>query len=254
MLPAELSARVRRLREQLLPLLFLLSDRAVLQLQFEGESLLFWSIRRYVPEIGAFLLEAPLFSLVGPSREGLSPLQLCATAGTRTQVRFCLARVSFLTFLWQFAELLLVRGARVNPVVSQVENKPVCLLQWALDSGLVGFANLLIKYSIVTIAAADSQLRYGAIKAPRWLPDEDVNECFVCKSGFTLFRRKRHCRQCGRIPCASCVVMRLLPGLGIYDQPYARSLLVCIADCVLDRVPVCKVCDTENATPRRIIL
>ena len=31
-----------------------------------------------------------------------------------------------------------------------------------------------------------------------WVPNDLVDECNICKSYFNLFRRKHHCRNCGR--------------------------------------------------------
>jgi phosphatidylinositol 3-kinase len=37
-----------------------------------------------------------------------------------------------------------------------------------------------------------------------WIDDNAVVRCFSCDSEFTLFRRKHHCRSCGRIFCHNC--------------------------------------------------
>ncbi len=41
-------------------------------------------------------------------------------------------------------------------------------------------------------------------KPPRWIPDDNVNECSACKDAFSLVRRKHHCRACGGIFCGKC--------------------------------------------------
>ncbi|KAI9254059.1 hypothetical protein BY458DRAFT_462342 [Sporodiniella umbellata] len=38
-----------------------------------------------------------------------------------------------------------------------------------------------------------------------WMPDEQCRECTDCKSPFNLFKRKHHCRTCGRIFCSKCL-------------------------------------------------
>ncbi len=63
----------------------------------------------------------------------------------------------------------------------------VTLLQWALDHGMVNFANVVIKY--------------GARKPPKWTADESVNDCCVCKREFSLFRCARFFNLCFRL-CA----------------------------------------------------
>jgi len=39
--------------------------------------------------------------------------------------------------------------------------------------------------------------------------DDDVIECPVCRSEFSLFTRKHHCRLCGLIFCDSCTAYRI---------------------------------------------
>ncbi|XP_046740456.1 rab GTPase-binding effector protein 1 isoform X2 [Diprion similis] len=39
----------------------------------------------------------------------------------------------------------------------------------------------------------------------RWQHDEDVDECPNCRNGFTVTRRKMHCRHCGHIFCTTCL-------------------------------------------------
>ncbi|KAG1468060.1 hypothetical protein G6F56_004056 [Rhizopus delemar] len=38
-----------------------------------------------------------------------------------------------------------------------------------------------------------------------WMPDEQCRECTDCNSPFNLFKRKHHCRTCGRIFCSKCL-------------------------------------------------
>lgn len=37
-----------------------------------------------------------------------------------------------------------------------------------------------------------------------WVGDRAVNECAACRLGFTLIRRRHHCRYCGLIFCGKC--------------------------------------------------
>eukprot|EP01063_Lacrimia_lanifica_P009612 TRINITY_DN16553_c1_g1_i1.p1 TRINITY_DN16553_c1_g1~~TRINITY_DN16553_c1_g1_i1.p1 ORF type:complete len:263 (+),score=46.14 TRINITY_DN16553_c1_g1_i1:56-844(+) len=58
-----------------------------------------------------------------------------------------------------------------------------------------------------------------------WTPDSDAPECVGCGIGFTLFRRRHHCRCCGRVFCAPCSQERRpLPQLG-----YEEEVRVCTA-------------------------
>lgn len=42
----------------------------------------------------------------------------------------------------------------------------------------------------------------------RWIPDERVSACFECTTIFSFFRRKHHCRSCGRVFCRTCSAQR----------------------------------------------
>jgi hypothetical protein len=52
------------------------------------------------------------------------------------------------------------------------------------------------------LAAQEKQL-YG--KEPsKWVPDYETHSCMLCETKFTIFKRKHHCRKCGRCVCADC--------------------------------------------------
>ena len=53
------------------------------------------------------------------------------------------------------------------------------------------------------------RLRNPTFSKEFWLKDEACHNCFLCGAQFTAFRRKHHCRMCGRIfdsKCTSLVV------------------------------------------------
>ena len=56
--------------------------------------------------------------------------------------------------------------------------------------------------------AEDISSEYSFHLAPRkisqWIKDDSVNNCYSCNTPFTLFKRKHHCRSCGRIFCFYC--------------------------------------------------
>lgn len=37
-----------------------------------------------------------------------------------------------------------------------------------------------------------------------WIPSKNISKCFKCKSEFSIWKRKHHCRICGRIFCSYC--------------------------------------------------
>jgi hypothetical protein len=46
-------------------------------------------------------------------------------------------------------------------------------------------------------------------EAPIWVPDSFATECFHCKAPMTFFRRKHHCRSCGKIFCRGCLPKKI---------------------------------------------
>lgn len=41
-------------------------------------------------------------------------------------------------------------------------------------------------------------------RAPAWIPDNDAPRCMACQAGFTVVRRRHHCRNCGKVFCGRC--------------------------------------------------
>ncbi|CAM8896523.1 unnamed protein product [Rhodiola kirilowii] len=48
--------------------------------------------------------------------------------------------------------------------------------------------------------------RSGSTNVSRdfWMPDHSCRVCYQCDTQFTLFKRRHHCRVCGRVFCANC--------------------------------------------------
>uniref|UniRef100_K3WUK0 FYVE-type domain-containing protein n=1 Tax=Globisporangium ultimum (strain ATCC 200006 / CBS 805.95 / DAOM BR144) TaxID=431595 RepID=K3WUK0_GLOUD len=38
----------------------------------------------------------------------------------------------------------------------------------------------------------------------QWVPDVSVNACMLCRSEFSFWSRKHHCRRCGAVVCYAC--------------------------------------------------
>ncbi|ETV91268.1 hypothetical protein H310_14113 [Aphanomyces invadans] len=83
-----------------------------------------------------------------------------------------------------------------------------------------------------------------------WVPDCDRRVCHVCRSAFTLFRSRHHCRACGDIMCKKCTVVRpsftqlaAQWGCGCNDSNTAHSTIagdkICL-HCVEMPRPKCK--------------
>ena len=66
-----------------------------------------------------------------------------------------------------------------------------------------------------------------------WIPDERVKRCFGCGTSFSTFRRKHHCRSCGRVFCSACSAYReLIPSYyfsfsGIMTEKPQRTCASC---------------------------
>ncbi|WVQ85092.1 hypothetical protein IAT38_007256 [Cryptococcus sp. DSM 104549] len=48
------------------------------------------------------------------------------------------------------------------------------------------------------------RMRGEGLSKQYWMADEHCKECYDCKSAFTAWRRKHHCRICGQIFCSRC--------------------------------------------------
>ena len=62
-----------------------------------------------------------------------------------------------------------------------------------------------------------------------WVKDEDTTQCMACKSEFTFFNRRHHCRNCGGIYCNSCsskkiaiLRLRLKRPVRVCDKCFAK--------------------------------
>lgn len=52
--------------------------------------------------------------------------------------------------------------------------------------------------------------------APAWVPDSRADRCMSCSEAFGVFRRKHHCRLCGRVVCWSCSTQKFI--IASYDE------------------------------------
>ena len=57
-----------------------------------------------------------------------------------------------------------------------------------------------------------------------WIPSKNINKCYKCKEDFSLWRRKHHCRVCGRIFCSSCAdEWGIIPSLVNITSPPSKG-------------------------------
>ena len=57
-----------------------------------------------------------------------------------------------------------------------------------------------------------------------WIPSKNVQNCYKCKEQFCIWRRKHHCRVCGRIFCGNCADRwGVIPSLVNLTSPVGKS-------------------------------
>jgi len=59
----------------------------------------------------------------------------------------------------------------------------------------------------------------ASVCAHQWIPDKDILECMNCKTSFTFFNRRHHCRNCGGIYCGSCTYKKITLLRFGFDSP-----------------------------------
>ncbi|KAI8981204.1 hypothetical protein BD414DRAFT_93204 [Trametes punicea] len=90
------------------------------------------------------------------------------------------------------------------------------------------------------------RIRGEGLSRDYWMDDELCKECYDCKSVFTTWRRKHHCRICGQIFCSRCA-SNIIKGARFGQQGMVRICNLC-----LDKLA--KVDDDEDEDDRRSIM
>ena len=86
-------------------------------------------------------------------------------------------------------------------------------VDYAASSHSISRHNLLRSSSSDSLASVQADTPTGAdasFVAPLWASDHAASHCKLCKSAFTLFNRRHHCRQCGQLVCGACSSNKLL--------------------------------------------
>ncbi|ELT98342.1 hypothetical protein CAPTEDRAFT_122983, partial [Capitella teleta] len=42
------------------------------------------------------------------------------------------------------------------------------------------------------------------LRAPTWIKDGETSMCMQCSNPFSTFKRRHHCRACGKVVCSKC--------------------------------------------------
>ncbi|KAF9567866.1 hypothetical protein CPC08DRAFT_807848 [Agrocybe pediades] len=71
------------------------------------------------------------------------------------------------------------------------------------------------------------RLRGEGLSREYWMDDENCKECYDCKSIFTTWRRKHHCRICGQIFCSRCA-SNIIKGARFGSEGMVRVCNLCL--------------------------
>ncbi|KAJ3512511.1 hypothetical protein NLJ89_g3474 [Agrocybe chaxingu] len=71
------------------------------------------------------------------------------------------------------------------------------------------------------------RLRGEGLSREYWMDDENCKECYDCKSVFTTWRRKHHCRICGQIFCSRCA-SNIIKGARFGAEGMVRVCNLCL--------------------------
>ncbi|XP_005107726.1 uncharacterized protein LOC101855213 isoform X2 [Aplysia californica] len=61
--------------------------------------------------------------------------------------------------------------------------------------------------------------------APFWIPDAEAPACMLCQAKFTMWKRRHHCRACGKVLCATCCSQKAF--LPYMENKEARVCVEC---------------------------
>uniref|UniRef100_A0A0W0FRZ1 1-phosphatidylinositol-3-phosphate 5-kinase n=1 Tax=Moniliophthora roreri TaxID=221103 RepID=A0A0W0FRZ1_MONRR len=71
------------------------------------------------------------------------------------------------------------------------------------------------------------RIRGEGLSRDYWMDDENCQECYDCKSVFTTWRRKHHCRICGQIFCSRCA-SNIIKGSRFGHEGMVRVCNLCL--------------------------
>jgi len=81
----------------------------------------------------------------------------------------------------------------------------ICISAEQKDKWCKSIQNAIDDLSMLTAPFDDEGGgRDSGVLAPVWQHDEEMKGCFSCSSEFTWYKRRHHCRNCGRVVCHEC--------------------------------------------------
>ncbi|KAF8320522.1 uncharacterized protein EI90DRAFT_3080477 [Cantharellus anzutake] len=78
-----------------------------------------------------------------------------------------------------------------------------------------------------SVRTSNSLKRSGTASKDYWMDDDLCKECYDCKSTFTAWRRKHHCRICGQIYCSRCA-SNIIKGARFGQDGLVRICNICL--------------------------
>jgi RUN and FYVE domain-containing protein 1 len=86
---------------------------------------------------------------------------------------------------------------------TELQEKYACL-QETVSEQEIALVEMGRQLSLAQEKLSDMKQVSSVMKDSVWVDDREITECQQCKSGFSVARRKHHCRNCGGVFCNSC--------------------------------------------------
>jgi growth factor-regulated tyrosine kinase substrate len=89
----------------------------------------------------------------------------------------------------------------------------------------------------------EADAMFDVEEAPQWVSDSDSKSCYRCRTDFSAFNRRHHCRACGQIFCHACSAKTAaIPKYGIEKE-------VRVCDVCYDKLNTNVPLPNENELP-----
>jgi hypothetical protein len=74
----------------------------------------------------------------------------------------------------------------------------------AINNVDIHFEGLLTRLNFLNTLKAIMDSHVNRTKEFKWISDDQELNCMICRVGFTIFNRRHHCRECGKLICHGC--------------------------------------------------
>lgn len=86
--------------------------------------------------------------------------------------------------------------------------------------------------------------------APAWVPDSQADRCMACSEAFGVFKRRSHCRVCGRVVCWNCSTKRFL--IASWEESQEDRVARCCDSCYASIFPEEVVESSSNSQRQEV--